>query len=105
MASSNPELKKSLLRGSLITLRRKCGKSNCWCSKGEFHETPALSYSVRGSTRILTLRPQDLRKVKAALARYQKTRKQLDREALAGIEKLRRRIEKEKAQARRERKH
>ena len=37
-----------VLRGSLVVLKRKCGKSNCRCAKGEPHQTPALSYSVRG---------------------------------------------------------
>ena len=27
-----------LLPGSLYTLRRKCGKPNCRCSRGELHE-------------------------------------------------------------------
>jgi hypothetical protein len=44
-----------VLPGSLITLRRKCGKANCRCASGTPHETPALSYSVAGRTRILTL--------------------------------------------------
>jgi len=94
----------ALLRGSVITLRRKCGKSNCQCSQAEPHQTPALSYSLRGATRILTLRPQDLREVRAALVRYRKALHQLDRQALAGIQQLRQRIEKEKTQARQEKK-
>jgi hypothetical protein len=44
-----------LLRGSAIRLRRKCGKAACHCRKGEPHATWALSYSVRGKTRILLL--------------------------------------------------
>ena len=90
-----------LLRGSLIQLRRKCGKPSCHCADGEPHETPALSYSVGGTTRILTLRAQDVRTVKAALARYKEALAALDREALAGIDALRQRIEQEKARARR----
>ncbi|MGH8896694.1 MAG: DUF6788 family protein [Egibacteraceae bacterium] len=45
-----------MLPGSLITLRRKCGKANCRCASSAAHETPALkSYSVAGGTKILIL--------------------------------------------------
>lgn len=78
-----------LVRGSLITLRRRCGKPTCRCAQGAPHETPALSYSVEGRTRTLTLRPEDLPVVQAALERYAAARQRLEDEALAGIEALR----------------
>ncbi len=78
-----------LLRGSLITLRRRCGKPNCRCAEGVPHETPALSYSLQGRTRTVTLRVEDLPAVQAALERYAAARQRLEDEALAGIEALR----------------
>lgn len=81
-----------LVRGSLITLRRRCGKPNCRCAEGAPHETPALSYSVGGRTRTLTLRPEDLPVVQAALERYAAARQRLEDDALAGVEALRARI-------------
>jgi hypothetical protein len=78
-----------LVRGSLITLRRRCGKPNCRCADGVPHETPALSYSVEGRTRTVTLRPEDLPAVQAAIERYMAARQRLEVEALAGIEALR----------------
>ena len=81
-----------LVRGSLITLRRRCGKPNCRCADGAPHETPALSYSVEGRTRTVTLRSEDLPAVQAALERYAVARRHLEDEALAGIEALRARI-------------
>jgi len=89
-----------ILRGSLITLRRKCGTPTCRCIKGELHQTPAISYSLRGSTKMLTLRSQDVPEVKAALKRYQKALQALEREALAGIRAFRQRIQGEKSRAR-----
>ncbi len=94
--SANQQSNPLLLRGSLIMLRRKCGKPNCRCAKGAPHETPALSYSVQGTTRILTLRPQDLREVRLALNRYKKALKNLERQALSSVRDLKRRIQKEK---------
>jgi len=40
-----------LLTGSLYTLRRKCGKPNCRCSRGELHESTVLSYRGQGRPR------------------------------------------------------
>jgi hypothetical protein len=73
-----------LLRGSLVTLRRRCGKPNCRCAEGVPHQTPALSYSVEGRTKTVTLREQDLEVVVAGLARYERARRALEAEALAG---------------------
>jgi hypothetical protein len=58
-----------LLRGSLIVLRRRCGKPTCHCAKGPPHATPALSFSQQGKTRILTLRPPQLPGVCAVIIR------------------------------------
>lgn len=79
-----------LVRGSLVTLRRKCGKASCRCADGEqLHENPALSFSQNGRTRIVALRPDDVAAVEAALGRYRTARDKLDQDAEAGIEALR----------------
>lgn len=85
------------LRGSLIALKRKCGKPTCHCVDGEPHETPALSCSIDGKTKILTLRDRDVAEVEAGLDRYRRALAVLEKEALAGITTLRQRIEREKA--------
>ena len=74
-----------LLRGSLITLRRKCGKPTCSCADGELHSTPALSYSVKGKTRILTLRSCDVPTIRQALLNYKVAVAELEKRALFGI--------------------
>lgn len=86
----SPETEKlSLLRGKLFVLRRKCGKPTCRCATGEAHETPALAYPVAGRTNTITLAHADLREVRAALARYEAARAELDAAADAGIAELR----------------
>jgi hypothetical protein len=92
-----------ILRGTLLTLRRKCGKPTCWCARGGQHETPALAYKVAGTTKMLTLRPQDVPGVRAALARYQRAQRRLERQVQAHVATLRARIAREKATARRAR--
>jgi hypothetical protein len=95
--------KEGMLRGSLIELRRRCGKAACHCLKGEPHTTPALSYSQKSKTRIVTFSPKDVPKVKAGLKRYQQALRGLEKEAMRGIEALKRSLQREKEQARRAR--
>ena len=101
--SPKTHLPAPLVRGSLITLRRKCGGPNCRCATGKPHETPALSYSLKSSTKMLTLRAQDVREVRAALRRYQKSIRALEQQALAGIITLKKKIGLEKLAARKTR--
>lgn len=89
-----------IVRGSLITVKRKCGNPNCRCARGELHTNPGLSYSVGGKTHLLHLRPQDVPHVAAALARYQRAHAALEHQALRGIATLRGRLAREKAAAR-----
>lgn len=89
-----------VLRGSLITLTRKCGRPGCHCARGEPHTTPALSTSIGGKTAILTLRAEDLSEVKAALARYKRARADLDQAVRAGLAALRDRLEHTKTRKR-----
>lgn len=74
-----------LLRGSLSTLRRKCGKPTCSCADGDMHTTPALSYSVKGKTRLLTLRSSDVPAIRRALTNYRTAAADLEKKALAGV--------------------
>ena len=90
-----------VLPGSLITLRRRCGKPNCRCATGAPHETPALSYSVRGRTKMLTLSGAEAPAVAAAVARYRKAVKALEAEARAELDDLVARVEARRENARR----
>ena len=85
-----------LLRGSLITLSRRCGKSNCHCKDGEPHTTPALPYSLNGRTFILTLGAKDIPEVRRALRSYGRAQRELEKQALHGIRALSTRTRHEK---------
>ena len=89
MVSRSRRSETSLLRGTLITFRRRCGKPTCHCASGEPHESPALTYTESGRTKTLTLAEEDVAGVEAALARYQNARDELERAADAGIAALR----------------
>jgi hypothetical protein len=81
-----------MLRGSLITLKRKCGKPTCHCAKGKPHCSPALSYSLKGKTKILILRSADIPEVKAALRSYRDALRALQQQAHRGIRQLSARV-------------
>jgi len=85
LTSNDPRV----LPGSLISLRRKCGKAGCHCATGgDPHVSPALSYSAGGRTRMLTLSAEEVPAVAAAVARYRKTVKDLEVEARAELDEL-----------------
>jgi hypothetical protein len=85
----SPRTPALLLRGSLITFRRKCGRPGCRCAQGDLHATPALSYSVGGVTQMVMLSEEMLPCVAAALARYQRAQAALDRQVQASVAALR----------------
>jgi hypothetical protein len=89
-----------VLPGSLITLRRKCGKPTCRCATGSLHETPALSYSVGGRTKMLTLSAAEVPAVAKAVARYRKTVNDLEAEARGELEYLVARVQARRASQR-----
>ncbi len=98
MAKKGTGKKDIMMRGSLYTLKRKCGKRNCKCQKkGELHEGPALSWSVAGRMRIITLTEEDVPMVRAAIERYREAKDELEAEALRGIETLRSEIKQRRA--------
>ncbi len=78
-----------VLRGTLTTFRRRCGKVSCRCAAGEPHQSPALTYTEAGRTKTITLSGEEVAEVAAALARYEAARAELDAAAAAGLAKLR----------------
>ena len=78
-----------LLKGSLTTFRRRCGKPACRCATGEPHESPALRFTEDGRTKTVTLTAAEVAEVTAALARYEQAKADLDAQAAEGIARLR----------------
>jgi Family of unknown function (DUF6788) len=63
-----------LLPGSLYTLRRKCGKPNCRCSRGELHESTVLSYRGQGRPRNISPPPGQLGSLRTMTHDYRRCR-------------------------------
>lgn len=103
MAGSKPRVPR-MLRGSLITLSRRCGKPGCHCAdNGRQHEAPALSYSVHGRTKVVMLAESDVTAVAATLERYRAAKARLEEQATAGLDQLGERVAADRAAKRRRR--
>ena len=76
------------LPGSFITHRRKCGKAACRCHRGHPHESPALSVSINGRTKIVTLTAEEAPAVEAAVARYRDAVNALEAQARSELDGL-----------------
>ncbi len=64
-----------LVQGSYCTVKVKCGKPGCRCSRGEPHQACVLTRKVRGKT-VTTYVPRELRsEVKAWAEQYRQTLK------------------------------
>ncbi|MHB8299065.1 MAG: DUF6788 family protein [Dermatophilaceae bacterium] len=85
----DPDQFPRMLRGTLITMRRKCGKPTCRCAQGRLHEGPALSVSLSGKSITISLRPADVPAVQAALERYRVKQEILQEQASWGVATLR----------------
>lgn len=78
-----------LVRGSVVTHRRRCGKPTCRCADGvNLHQSTVLSYSVDGRTRFLMLPDDQVAPVRAATDRYRAQKARLEEQANAGLAEL-----------------
>ena len=89
-----------VLPGSLVTFRRKCGKANCRCQTGIAHESPALSVSIAGKTKIVTLTAEEVPAVAAAVQRYRSSVDALETEARVALDGLLGRVAARRARGR-----
>lgn len=78
-----------MLRGTVVTHRRRCGKPNCRCASGEeLHEQVILTYSEQSRARSVSLPKELIGPVTQATARYRTARQKLEAEANTGLEQL-----------------
>jgi hypothetical protein len=63
------EIRDALLRGSFVTLHRKCGKPSCHCADGDGHPGKYLSIKEGGRTRLIYVGAGDELRVAEGVAR------------------------------------
>jgi len=87
----------TVVRGTVLVHRRRCGKPNRRCATGAAaHESTVLSYKERGKTRFLMLPAQEVEAVRAATERFRSTKAQLEAEGDAGLAELAARLRRPK---------
>lgn len=69
-----------IIKGSLVKLRRVCGKPNCRCNKGEKHMSLYISQSYKGKTKMTYIPRRQVEYVKDCVESYKRL--------LKGVEKL-----------------
>jgi hypothetical protein len=78
-----------MLRGTVVTHRRRCGKPRCRCAGGEaLHEEVVLTYSLHSRARSVRLPQELIEPVRAATTRYRQAREQLEARGNSGLETL-----------------
>ncbi len=78
-----------MIRGSVVVQRRRCGKPNCRCAAGEqLHESTVLSYFQDGRNRTLMLAPDEIARVRTAVAGYRAAQAKLEAQGNAGLAAL-----------------
>ena len=78
-----------MIRGSVVTQRRRCGKPNCHCADAvALHESTVLSYSTGGRNRTVMLEAGEVAAVRAATARYRAALGKVEQDGNAGLDAL-----------------
>ncbi len=89
VATADPARVPKVIRGSVVTHRRRCGKANCRCADGaNLHESTVLSYSEGGRTKFVMLPAQDVGAVRAAVERYRAAKSRVEEQGSAGLAEL-----------------
>jgi hypothetical protein len=65
----------ALVKGNVYELARKCGKPSCVCARGQLHRSLVLSWSHQGKTRLMTIPPEKLDRVRAHSEHYLRYRR------------------------------
>jgi len=84
---------KRVIKGSIVWLKRECGKAGCHCIQGEKHESMYISRSVQGKTTMTYIPHRYEGEVSAAVAEYKRVLQQLEAlsaQTMKGIKKGRR---------------
>jgi hypothetical protein len=63
-----------ILRGSIVVVKRYCGKANCRCLKGHKHRSMYISQSNKGESRLIYIPQRSENEVRRLIRNYQALR-------------------------------
>ena len=64
-----------MMRGTVYTMRRRCGKPTCRCIQGALHETVVLTENVNQKTRLWKVPEDQLGEARECTERYRQFRR------------------------------
>lgn len=70
-AKAMPQIEE-ILRGSIVEVKRYCGKANCRCSKGRKHRSLYISQSNKGESRLIYIPQHSEKEVRRLIDNYRK---------------------------------
>lgn len=79
---------KEIVLGSLVEMKRKCGKPNCKCVKGRKHVSLYLSCRYKGKRKMICLPKGVEKKAREAYGRYRTMQRMLNVISAACVERL-----------------
>ena len=79
---------KDLIRGSLVINRRRCGTPGCRCSRGELHESLALTYKEGGKSYLVHIPEHLERQARKANRDYRRLKEVVGKLSEANVEIL-----------------
>lgn len=87
-----------LLKGSLLDLKRPCGRSPCCCEQGELHRQMIVSFKKEGKTKFIYVPKEDqkvLQKLADSMKQFRKNKKEMtatEKKVWREIQRLERQI-------------
>lgn len=79
---------KDIVLGSLVEMKRKCGKPNCKCVDGKKHVSLYLSCRYKGKRKMICLPKKAEKRAREAYERYRTMQRMMDVVSTASVERL-----------------
>ncbi len=80
----------NVIKGSIIEMKRYCGKKNCKCAKTKTpHKSLFLSFKYEGKTRMIPIKKEQIPEIKSRISSYKELKSAIDKLAMVNAELLR----------------
>lgn len=86
-AKQMPPLQK-ILRGSIVVVKRYCGKPSCRCLKGHKHRALYVSRSLNGQSRLVYIPQKSEAEVRKLVGNYQKMKAVMEKISLINLKRV-----------------
>ena len=81
---------KDVIKGSIYTIARYCGKESCNCHKTKTpHKSPMLSFRYKGKTKLIPIKKEWVNEIELKIKQYKELKESVDELARINAELLR----------------